>query len=73
MTAEEIVAACELASHEDRVHVFRKLQLMIAGDLKAAFLSRPCDHPKHRIHERPMYNGSVDMVCGRCGVVVERR
>jgi len=72
MTPDDLIAELFKLSLEDKMQVRAALFDMIDAHKKYVYQTRPCDHPKHRIRERKMYNGSIDLVCGRCGQVVER-
>lgn len=74
MTLSDVLAALRALTPAERLEVRLTLHEMIAADNKAAYRERSCavyGHPKHRIHERRRGDKSIDLVCGRCGEVVE--
>jgi hypothetical protein len=71
MTKEDVYSACESLKLEDMAWVRRKLQDLIYTTAGRLHQQRICLHPQDQREEIRRGDRSVDVVCRRCGGLVE--
>jgi hypothetical protein len=73
MTKEAIVAACRALPLEDMAYVRRELQDMIYMESGRLHQQRMCKHPAEHRYEQRRGDRTVDVICRKCGALVEYR
>lgn len=71
MTIHDILDALRELPLGEKYYVATALRDMISEDSKALYKERPCEHPPHRRREQRRGDRSIDVVCGKCGKVVD--